>query len=122
MIIYGQTEVPANGVVDDPRPNTAGLEGEIERLPIFLPDGAVIDSIIIEGTPEKCAGLMLWLSDEEHDPCTNERGLPTVASNGGSRQLGNLGWRVRAGKWLHVRLMNNALERWVLGWSIQIRE
>lgn len=121
MIIYGQTEVPANGVVDDPRPNTAGLEGEVERLPVYLPNGAGIDYITIEGTPAgKCAGLMPWLSDEADQPCTNERGLPTVASNGGSQQIDNLDWRIRGGKWLHVRLMNNALEPWVLGWSIQI--
>lgn len=114
---YGTFVLDPYTNTDNPDTNILGVEGEV-KLPFTVPEGyrLTIDYLQIEGPAGPQVGMMLWIGDY---PCTNDKGVISCTTAGGSTQLNGMSITIPEGQIVNIRVMNNTAIPWCNGFYIQ---
>lgn len=127
-VVYSQTAVPL-GALHNPRPNTAGLIGEVSSLPYRVPEGKVlrIDGIALESFPTAPNllpkfVLFPWLSDSTRSMTAQEINAQALVSCSAGAFTNTCPTRyfVPSGKLVNVTLVLGSPEMagWTWGWHM----
>jgi hypothetical protein len=122
-IVYGTLVLSPFTNTDNPPLNHCGLVGEVAKLPYTVPAGynLVIEAMQVEGpAPDSNSlsqfGMNLWIGEY---PATNDKGVASCTTGGGSAQLNGMRFVIPAGKKVNLRMMNNTNYPWANGFYVQ---
>lgn len=118
-IVYGQTTMAASTGVDNPTPNSNGLNGEQTSLPYTVPAGynLVLTGWGFEGLNQAFGVCIPWIGTGS---VTNAKCLASVGPTTASYYVTGMRWSIPAGKVVNVRLLNGTTENNVVcSWMVQ---
>ena len=122
-IAYGTTVMASGTFLDNPTTSLNDVIGE-RSLPFVVPTGYQLTITYMEVEGNSCDyssnysqfGMSLWLGTVYS---SNDFGLLSCTSAGGSNQCNGFKIIIPAGKTVNIRCMNNTPTMWAFGFCVQ---